>query len=214
MSIVIDQRPGAANSDANSPYPNLRRNPSLLTNNQGGKFSLPPEFDTEKWASGFYLEGNESLAMGQDQPLQGTDLVACGWAVWKYPEEHIVMIPDEDNPGSLKQDLQAHPKANEPHRVNGMKPGEVWLLHCRPKDVQDDVNRVYGELSREQMVREIEGDTFTMDEGANPSGMLTNKLLNAEIGKDSEIEGMPRQSAVVHQGPTNVKTKKSQRVSR
>ncbi len=213
MSIVIDQRPGEATSDANNPYPNLRRSPDRLTDNQGGKFALPPEFDRTKWASAFYLDGNESLAMAQDQQLQGTDLIAEGWQVWKYPEERIVSVPDEES-GTMKEDIEKHPSAGMPHRVVGLKPGEVWLLHCRPLEVQIDVNRVYAELSREQMIREIEGDVLTQDESMSPSGMLTNKMLKAELGHDAEIEAMRKDSAIIEKTPVQTKGKRSQRVSR
>lgn len=213
MAVIVDQRPGEATSDANNPYPNLRRSPSLQIDNQGGKFALPPEFDRTKWASAYYLEGNESLAMQQPQVLQGTDLIADGWAVWKYPEERIISVPDEES-GGMKEDIEKHPSAGQPHRVHGLKPGEVWLLHCRPLEVQDDVNRVYGEQSREQMIREIQGDTFTQDEGMSPSGMLTNRMLKAEIGAEAEIEQMRKDSAAVIQTPAQPRGKKSQRVSR
>lgn len=170
-------------------YSLLTRNNVNASSNLGGKFALPIEFDSSVLSGGFYAEGQEALAMESPQPILGTAYTAPGWSVWKYPD-------------TVAGTKQPHTYAGKPHRVAGTKPGENFILMCRPLDVQQQVNSLYGELSTDMMVQEIRGETNLAQEG--DPGILINSRLEREIGKDREIEedlSEGTRATVAHSGP-------------
>lgn len=186
-----------------------------FTNNLGGKFALPAEFDSEQYAAGWYREGQEANSMMQDQPVQGTAYTSEGWRVWMFPKE----MPDPS--GGLEVDespkMVKHHSADQPHKVAGSgKDDGTYVLMYRSADVQDDVNRIYGQQSIDQMVQEVHGETVG-GQAQTDSGMLTERILQRHIGIDQEVEALDGHSSAVHGGIPSVAqkiTKKSRKVSR
>lgn len=199
--IVVEETHGR--SLTGGKYNLLRSRPDLATGaNLGGRFAVPLEFDQSRNASAFYPEGNESFARQQDEIIQGTSLIAEGWKVWKYPE--CSSIPELDDEGNQKKDETGrkifckHPNAGRPHKVPPLdRDGVVYVLHYRSLEVQNQVNQVYGDLSREAMVNEIRGETIGGTAPDDP-GMLSDQVLKREIGKEQEIEQLDGRSTVVH----------------
>lgn len=159
-------------------FPALKRSDALVGPNLGGKFALPAEFDSTNLASSLVLEGNEVLAMQVDQPVVGTPYTSEGWTVWNYPE--------------------GHPQAGQPHKVTGVKAGENYVLLCRPKEVQEQVNQAYGELSIKQMTAEVKGETLSVPEAGQDPGMLTEERLSREIGVERDRDDQMGRSTAVH----------------
>lgn len=157
--------------------------------NLGGKFALPPEFESHRYASAFVLEGQEVLARQAPQPVLGTELISDGWTVWKYPGK---LEKTEEGKKSKKNrgvpELKAgseHPLAGQPHKVVGDKLGENYVLMFRPIEIQRQVNLAYGETSRLATVAEVRGET--LQPLVNTPGMLTSKQLTREE-RDLEAE--------------------------
>jgi hypothetical protein len=181
-AILLTKEPGGQSRE----YSALKNVPGLAINQVGGKFITPAEFDTERFASAFYLEGQESRAMQADQQLLGIPLIAEGWQVWKYPK--FLTTSGKQVP---------HPLADQPHRVAGSSPDENYVLHFRSKDVQDQVNRAYADLSHDAMKAEILGETAS---GENTEGLITERYLKQHLGVDREVEESAGHSTAVHGG--------------
>lgn len=174
----------------------------------GGRFSLPPEFDTIRFASAYHPEGNEAAAMRMPQPVVGTGWEADGWEIWKYPSHTDQQKVDEDGDLVFDKDKKPifieHPSAGEPHRVSSLeRGGPTYVLMFRPIEVQNQVNEAYGLLSIDNMVAEARGDTIA---GHDPNdkeaqSMLSTKALNrvegAIVEADREYEERLGRSTVV-----------------
>lgn len=193
-------------------FPALLRRQGLAATNLGGKFSLPPEFDATRYASALVTEGNEVLAMQAPQTVMGTDYIADGWNIWKYPNTYKRTVDG-------KEVEEKHPMAGQQHKVTGLKPGENYVLMFRPIEISEQVNQAYGELSIRQMEREISGETLSVtDQEGNvivDPGMLTEERLRKEIGADVERDEAFGRSAAVHGMPGSRRIKsEAQSVSR
>lgn len=116
----------------------------------GGQLSLPKQFDRTKFAAKWAKEGLEAESQQQEQPV-GNKIMVSGWAVWKHA-------------GKLCR------------RILG---SGRYILMCRPRLLQNAVNAVCGNLSRERIIGEHKG---TQRDGENESlpanGMLTLEQLN------------------------------------
>lgn len=127
-----------------------------------GMFSLPPAFDTKRYAAEWVESG--SVAMKQQrQTILQAGLTADGWEVWK------------ENPNS------------EPTVVN-LSGNKKFVLMCRPKEIQNKVNAIYGNVSKSILAREIKGETVTVptpqgsvDVGQDP-GILPEEKLKKVLG--------------------------------
>lgn len=206
-------------SVVNTPKAKLPARTDLLTvnkgyksgQNYGGRFALPAEFDTAKFAAGFYQKGQQVLAMQQQQVVVGTAYTAAGWQVWKYPG---VAETNESSSKKKKKskgvdDITGENKAGRPHEVTSTgKDGATFVLMFRPIELQEQVNRAYGDLSLDQMVNEIRGDTLNPD-AAGAGGMLTHKDLrqagdrDVEADREFEEHGAGQSAAVL---PSNLPT--------
>lgn len=120
-----------------------------------GAFRLPKTFDSKRYASS-YVELNDVASKQSTESLIGTGYVAPGWAVWKDPDK------------------------GEPHSVVASK--KKFLLLFRPRKVQEQVNRVFGKVSRERLMAERSGKTIG-GEAVNDSGILDpDRVTKAERG--------------------------------
>lgn len=124
-----------------------------------GVFNLPTTFDKQKYAAHWVKKGNAVDAMKAPQPILGTNYGAEGWSVWQYPN------------GNLK---------GRPAEVTTEKSG-VYVLMCRPRSVQDDVNAIYGNVSKQHLIKETTGQSIAGQEIAD-GGMLTDDMIRKATG--------------------------------
>lgn len=164
--------------------------------NLGGKLALPREFDTKQFAAAWYMKGNEVESKRGKQPLLGTKYSAPGWEVWNFPEERPTGKMDEK---SGKPVMEKHPNAGKTHEVTlAGKEAGTYVLMYRSADIQEQVNQVYGQLSRERLVGEVRGQTLTLAGSPETSGMLTDDQLSQLIGAEAQNEGRDGQQTVIH----------------
>lgn len=119
-----------------------------------GIFNLPPNFDIKKFAVEWVEEGQVPFKK-QRQSLPGAGASADGWEVYKGVD------------GKDKQTMT----------TNGA--GKKFVLMVRPKQLQQDVNALLGNVSKKRITREIKGETVA---GAQPQdpGMLPESRLREE----------------------------------
>lgn len=157
----------------------------------GGKLALPYEFDTNELAGQWSKKGADVDAARGPQPVVGTEYSARGWDIWKYPNEVPDGLDDNDKPEKKK-----HDKAGQAHEVT-LSDG-TYVLLCRPKVVQDQVNEAYAEHSRQLMNLELSGTTIA-GSAHDDSGMLGEQQLNAvERFGDMEAERSQGREPVLH----------------
>lgn len=142
-----------------------------------GFFNLPPQFDVKKYAAHWERKGAAVDQRKQVQPIMGTNLGADGWEVWKYPEGH-----------ELK---------GRPAEV-ALKSG-AYILMFRPRDVQDNVNAICGNVSKQHLIREQGGLTVAGQprENVDP-GMLTDP----QITKGTGLKEFGEETFQVQMNPT------------
>lgn len=131
-----------------------------------GMFNLPPAFDTKKFAASWVDEGQVEQKQ-QRETLVGTQLSADGWKVWKK---------------------DAKDDATKVHGSNK----KIYILMCRPRKIQDQVNAIYGDVSKKAFNREVAGETAA-GEALQDSGILTEQRLKrvvageASLAEDSQL---------------------------
>lgn len=134
-----------------------------------GHFNLPGDFDPKLHAANWVQVGpNVDKAKGV-QPILGTNFGAVGWEVWKYPK--------------------GHKEAGKPHKVTLSK-GE-YMLMFRPKSVQENVNAIYGNVSKRHLVRTQTEAIPTAPGATGDEGVLSPARLEAagvrDFGNDYEM---------------------------
>lgn len=134
----------------------------VATEGSVGKFDLPITFDRKKYAGEFVLKRDVESKRSR-QRLMGAPVTADGWEVWKDP------------------------KLNKIHVVS-VKEGDYTLM-CRPRDVQDAVNIIYGNIGKEAARTEKEGKTVA-GENLQDAGMIPVNRMK-ELGLDREPEETP-----------------------
>jgi hypothetical protein len=122
-----------------------------------GLFSLPPEFDTKKFAAEWVESGQVQMKQ-QRQTIQQAGVTADGWEIWRKNKDD---------------------KATEVHTSGSKK----FILMCRSRIVQDQVNAIYGNVSKQVLAREIKGETVTGVGGqVQDPGILTEDRLKNVLG--------------------------------
>lgn len=134
-----------------------------------GQFSLPEEFDRKNFAASWKKKGPEVNAATQREHLQGTRLTADGWVVWKNPE------------------------TKKPHSAF-VKDGE-YILMCRPREIQDQVNAIYGNVGKKYLMAEKRGETVG-GKLVTDSGILSDERL-------SQVERSPYEEGEVIMNPVS-----------
>lgn len=127
-----------------------------------GMFTLPPNFDSKKYAAEWVESGQVDMKR-QRQVLAQAGVTADGWEVWKAnPQDEATTISLSGN--------------------------KKFVLMCRDAEVQKQVNAIYGNVSKKILAREIKGETVN---GANlqDAGILTEERLQREIGGDMRSGG-------------------------
>lgn len=127
-----------------------------------GPLNLPVSFDRKKWAAKWVKEGPAVAAAAEREWIPSTQMTADGWEVWRDSS------------------------TNKPHKV-ALQSGVHVLLH-RPRDVQDAVNAICGNIGKERLSSERKGETVA---GAAPTdpGMLGDDTLNKVMGIEETEEG-------------------------
>lgn len=124
-----------------------------------GMFRLPPDFP--KNLASQWVEESQVPYLRQRQTLIGTGYSADGWTVYK-----------------------AEPSAKQTMVVDGK--GKKFVLMVRDRDLQNQVNAVYGNVSKQRINREVSGETVT-GSAKQDSGILTEEALRAnQVGGTSE----------------------------
>jgi hypothetical protein len=130
------------------------KNASPIT---AGPFTLPEDFDQKKFAAKWVKCGQQAAAAENREYIPGTTLTADGWKVWQG-------------------------MAKKPHKIP-LATGEHVLL-CRPRDVQDDVNAICGNVGKERLLQEKRGET-TGGVPLNDPGMLSDDKIAKVEGRNA-----------------------------
>jgi hypothetical protein len=98
-----------------------------------GLFNLPPCFKPARWAAKWVREGAGVLHAEQRESLAGFPATADGWVVYKREGGKICKVATQ-------------------------KDGNYILMY-RPREVQDGVNAIYGNMGKQRMLAEKQGET-------------------------------------------------------
>ena len=139
----------------------LLEGPDRTAQGSAGKFDLPLGFDTKKHAAQWVNSKEVESHRGRER-LLGIRATADGWSVYK----------DEKNGGKVTKVT--------------VKEGEFTLM-VRPREVQDAVNILYGNLGKTNALAEQEGD-LVAGKGQNDPGMLPEKTLKGLGLATGELE--------------------------
>lgn len=138
------------------------RMPKGMHETQAGPLSLPPWFDRRKWAAKWVKEGPEVEAAREREWLVGTEgVTADGW----------------------QPALDSNKK---PHKIVLSK--GTYVLLCRPQEIQQAVNAIYGNVGKERLMQERRGET-TGGVPTNDPGLLSDERLAKVLGPDQLEEG-------------------------
>lgn len=145
-----------------------------------GLFNLPSSFDQKRWAAQWVEEGSVD-SMRQRQPIVGAGATADGWEVWK----------PEGSKGA-------------PHKVKSIN-SRTYVLMYRSRHVQDQVNALYGNLSKKFINKEVTGQTVAGEIGQDP-GMLTEEHLRQQGGGSLSEESILPLNQVADEPSAAIKT--------
>lgn len=127
-----------------------------------GIFNLPNEFDREAYASRWVAMGNAVEKAKERQPLIGTRLTADGWQVFTEKGKPVKRSTDK---------------------------GGEFVLMFRPREVQDAVNAIYGNVGKERMIMHKKGESTSGGVPLTP-GLLTEEQVARQTGERvSEEDG-------------------------
>lgn len=135
-----------------------------------GIFNLPPKFPRAEKASFWHKEGTQMLKAQEREHLLGTKLTADGWEPWKDPD-------------------------NKQQIVKRVCSSGTYILCARPREVQDAVNAIYGNVGKERMIAQKRGQPTTGGVEIDP-GMLSEEQLAKASGEriptdDGEVRFNP-----------------------
>ncbi len=97
-----------------------------------GMFSLPTCFKTEKFAAQWSKVGPDADKAMEKQHIIGTNLTADGWQIYRDKDKKPVKRASQNGD---------------------------YVLMFRPKEIQNAVNAIYGNVGYERMVQEKKGET-------------------------------------------------------
>lgn len=140
-----------------------------LSEVDAGQFNLPPEFDRKKYASQWKKMGPEVEQARERQPILGAHLTADGWEIFK-----------DKNGAPVKRTISK---------------GE-HILMFRPREVQDAVNAIYGNIGKERMVATKRGET-TGGVPLAPGVLTEEQILKATNERAHEDGGVVMNEVVL-----------------
>lgn len=129
------------------------------TEPDAGLFNLPVGFDREKFVSKWVLKGHAVAQAQQREHLIGSgNITADGWAVFKTEKGAI-------------------------HSTHTQK-GE-YVLMFRAREIQEQVNAVYGNVGKKRMMTEKKL-AVTSTQESRATGMLSDEQLRAAGYRDEQ----------------------------
>lgn len=131
-------------------------------NSQVGRFTLPKEFDSKTLSANWVEAGPKVEAAREIQPILGTTKGAVGWEVWRFPE--------------------GHKQKGKPHKVNDGK--HEYVLMCRKKTISENVNGIYGNVSKRFLMRAQTGDVLGDGGQVTDPGLLNHQRMQRAGYKD------------------------------
>lgn len=153
------------------------------------RFSLPPGFEGHKYASSWVEDGPAVREAMQPETIEHANVRADGWQVYKCLEEKKISVMDDDLSDDKKS--KTPPKLVPYTRVVGKK---VFVLMFRPKKLQQALNKIYADVSRDLVNQEVKGETAAANTDGDP-GILTNADLRKAGAFDEEAPPYPTASA-------------------
>ena len=139
-----------------------------------GIFNLPPEFDTKQFAAEWVEKGQVAMKQ-QRQNLPQTGMSADGWQVWKKDSK--------DKPTTT------HGSGNK-----------EFVLMCRPRIIQDQVNALYGNVSKKLLNSEVAGKTNMAASATPPAqGRPAGGVQMQDPGMVSEDSALGRNKAEIEE---------------
>lgn len=157
----------------------------------GNKFSLPPNFPREQFASRWAEEGNEVAEAQQDEYIESTGHKAVGWTVYQdtkitFKEEEVT----DKKTGEVSK--KRVPEKTEKLPVSRVVGKKKFILMIRPKALQRAVNDLYARTSRQMVNQELKGETNRSNIGGDNS-ILTNEDLRraGKLTGEDEITLLP-----------------------
>lgn len=130
-------------------------------NSEAGLFNLPPKFDKKKYAAE-WVESGQVEFKKQRQVIPQANATADGWEIWKA-------------------------KAKDEPTVISTSGNKKFVLMCRPRIIQDQVNALCGNISKTFIKNEVQGATVAGTEKSD-AGMLTNEQLKSGAGESFSEE--------------------------
>ena len=128
----------------------MLKGPDATAKGSAGKFDLPHNFDSKKWAAEWVPEKDVESKRGRER-LIGVPATADGWEVYKGPKNDEKLTKATTKEGT-------------------------WVLMVRPKDIQVAVNVLYGNLGKENARFEQEGGTVAGASQQDPGMLPENRL--------------------------------------
>ena len=129
-----------------------------------GIFNLPPGFDSQKHAAEWVEEGKVPFKQ-QRQSIPGANVSADGWSVYKGEKNKLVTT------------------------TNGA--GKRFVLMVRPKQLQNDVNALCGNIGKEYLKREIRGETVAGAPLQDPGMLPESRLKEAQMEPTPNNDDIP-----------------------
>lgn len=126
-----------------------------------GIFNLPTDFNRRDHAALWAKQGAETEARTQREHLEGTNFSADGWAVWKDKKDKICTV--------------------------ATRKGDVYVLMFRKRTIQDNVNAIYGDVSKRRVIAEHAGETVG-GQALRDSGMISDEQLSRNQIRDFDGE--------------------------
>lgn len=147
-----------------------------------GLFNVPPGFPIDRFAVEWVEEGMVIFKQ-QRQNIPDSGISADGWEVWK---------------GVSGKD--------KPIKVSTAK-GKNFVLMVRPKQIQEQVNALCGNISKKRIRREVKGETVAGN-APDDSGILTEQQLKgSHEGSSFENEmGDTQLNEIADREPSAVQT--------
>lgn len=174
-----------------------------------GPFAIPAGFPVETMSAKWVEDGMGVQEARQPETLAFVGLRAEGWELYKVVDteamnlEKIRLAEEAEKETSGDKKLApTKPKSVQPMfknftRVVGKR---LFVLMMRSKQLQQSINIIYANQSRELVTRELQGDTSQVM-GEDRGGILTNRDLTKMVGREDSKGAPTEEEAYLKQTP-------------
>lgn len=170
----------------------------------GDKFVTPHDFDKNRLASRWVIDGPEVQEAQQDEVLAYANARAKGWTVWtRFEALEIEDQVEFDRLKEIKNRSQDEEKAY--NKLNGKRKKvpytrvvgkHKFVLMYRPIELQKAINQCYAAESRARVNLELKGETNAANDSGDP-GVLSN----ADLKRFRKLDGEEDQTLpITHMG--------------